>query len=190
DPSALFKLYARLPPDGQKAFAELRPDLPAGWLRDLPHQPDLAQPAFAWARSLVQSGVGAYESGRLDEAMRDLRTASDLLRPLWKANPNDARLSSNLGISLGFLGNALRDSRRPAEALAWIQEQRSVLEAMRNPGPVDLYNLACAYAQLSVLLRHGATPPTAAEREALADQAVDTLRRSLAAGMKNLALID
>jgi hypothetical protein len=61
---------------------------------------------------------------------------------------------------------------------------------MRNPGAVDLYNLACGYAQLSVLLQHAATPPTAAERESMADRAMDALRRSLAAGMKNFALID
>jgi serine/threonine protein kinase/WD40 repeat protein len=146
--------------------------------------------AFEEARRLVQSGVAAFHSGGLTEAIRDLRAASDRLRAFLKVSPNDGRLSSNLGISLGFLGSAQRDSHRPVEALASIQEQRCVLEAMRNPGPVDLYNLACGYAQLSVLLQNATTPPTAAERESLASQAVDALRRSLAAGMKDFAVID
>ena len=168
----------------------MRPDIEADWLRALPQQPELAQEAFAWARSRVQSGVGAFESGRLAEAIRDLQTASDLLRTLLKLNPNDGRLSSNLGIGLGFLGSALKDSHRPVEALAALQEQRSVLESMKNPGSLDLYNLGCGYAQLSVLLQQAATPPTAAEREALADKAIDALRRSIAAGMKNIALME
>jgi WD40 repeat protein len=147
-------------------------------------------PAFEEARRLVQSGVGASRGGQLVEAIRDLQTASDLLRTLLKANPNDGRLSSNLAIALGFLGAVLRDSHRPVEALAAFREARSVLEAMRNPAALDLYNLACDYAQLSVLLQHAATPPTAAECESLANQAVEALRRALAAGMKDFAQID
>jgi WD40 repeat protein len=149
-----------------------------------------AQKGLGWARSRVQSGIRAFEGGRLPDAIRDLQAASDLLRTLLKVNPNDGRLSSNLGISLGFIGSAQRDCKRPVEALAAFQEARSVLESMRNPAPIDLYNLACDYAQLSVLLQHAATPPTAAERESLANQAVDALRRSLGAGMKDFALID
>lgn len=41
-----------------------------------------------------------------------------------------------------------------------------------------------------MLLQHATVPPTAAERESLASQALDALRRSLAAGMKDFALID
>jgi WD40 repeat protein len=190
NPPELLKLYGKLTPDEQKVFTQLRPDAAADWLRALPEQPDLAQAAFTWARSRVRSGVRAFEGGRLTEAIRDLQAASDLLRTLLKVNPNDGRLSSNLGISLGFLGNALRDSHRPIEALAALREQRSVLESMRNPGSIDLYNLACCYAQLSVLLRHAMPPPTAAERESLADRALDALRRSVAAGMKDFAQMD
>jgi WD40 repeat protein len=190
DPAALLKLYAKLTPNEKKEFAQLRPNIATDWLRALRQQPELVQAAFAWARSLVQSGVGAFQSGRLAEAIRDLRAASDLLRTLLKVNPNDDLQSSDLGISLGFLGGALRDNRRPVEALAAFREARGVLESMHNPAALDLYNLACDYAQLSVLLQHAGTPPTAAECESLADRALDTLRRSLAAGMKDYALID
>jgi hypothetical protein len=55
---------------------------------------------------------------------------------------------------------------------------------------VDLYNLACVYANLTTVVAPGSAPPTASQREALADRAMEALRRSLAAGMRNFALID
>ena len=149
----------------------------------------VTQAPFERARSLVLLGVNAFQDGRLAEGIRDLKTASDLFQTLVKSNPNDGRLATNLAISLGFLGSALRDSHRPVEALAAFREARTVLESKRNPSALDLYNLACDYAQLSVLLPHAPTPPPAAERDALADKAIDALRRSIAAGMKDFALI-
>jgi tetratricopeptide (TPR) repeat protein len=146
--------------------------------------------AFERARLLVRSGVGAFKSSRWAEAIRDLRQARDQLRTLHKAAPRDERVASELGISLGFLSSALRNERRSAEALASLKEARQVLEAIREPSFVDLYNLACVYANLTTLVEPGSAPPTAAERETLADRAMEALRRSLAAGMRNFALID
>jgi hypothetical protein len=57
DPAALLRLYTKLTPDKQRVLARLRPDVEADWLRALSQQPDLEDAAFAWARSLVQSGV-------------------------------------------------------------------------------------------------------------------------------------
>jgi WD40 repeat protein/serine/threonine protein kinase len=190
NPSAALKLYLRLTSQERKVFTQLRPGAAADWLRAGPQQPALEPTAIDEARALMRCGVGSFQRGRLAEAIRNLETASDLLRFLLKPTPNDGRLASDLGIAVGILGSALRDSQRPVEALAAIQEQRSVLESMQNPASQDLYNLACCYAQLSVLFQHAATSPTAAEREALATQAVDTLRRSIAAGMKNFALME
>jgi WD40 repeat protein len=188
-PSALLDVDGKLTADERKEFSQLRPDVAADWLRAQQSEP--APAASARARSLVQSGVAAFESGgRPAEAIRDLQEASGLLRTMRKDNPNDGQLSSDLGISLGFLGGALRDSHRSIEALAAFREARSVLESMPNPAAMDLYNLACGYAQLSVLLRHAATPPTASQRESLVDQAVDALRRAIAAGMKDFAQMD
>lgn len=159
----------------------------ADWARAVRDEPELV---FTRGSHSVQTGVAAYQEGRNADAIRELEQARDVLRALHQAVPEDDRVGSQLSISLGFLGGALRDGRRPSEALVSLQEQRTVLESMHNPSALDLYNLACDYAQLSVLLQHGATPPTAAERQALADQAMDALRRSLAAGMKDFALMD
>jgi len=145
---------------------------------------------FAKARALVRSSVGAFESGRLADAIRDLQQACDRLRPLLRANPGDRRLARLLGASLGFLGAALRDSQRPVEALASIQDARGILEALLDPEPNDLYSLACCYSNLSLLLEHAATKATSSERTALTDRATATLRRALLAGFRNFPLMD
>jgi hypothetical protein len=174
---------------------------PAAALASESEQPQAAVPVirrpgtvdpteFGEARRLVQSGVGAFEGGRWIEAIRDLEQARDQLRTLHQTAPRDCQIASQLGISLGFLGSALRNEHRPAEALASIQEGRQILEAIRQPTFVDLYNLAWMYANLAILVEPGSAPPTAAEREALAERAMEALRRSLAAGMTDFALID
>ncbi len=145
---------------------------------------------FDRAKKLVKSGVGAFEQGRPDEAIRDLQAARDRLRTMHQAVPGDGPVAGQLGISLGFLGSALRGEHRPAEALEARQEARRVLESIREPTSLDFYNLACTYANLATLVAPGPAPPTSAGREALADRAVEALRRSLAAGGRNFALID
>jgi WD40 repeat protein len=153
-------------------------------------RPGTADPtALKEAHLLVQSGVAAFEGGRRTEAIRDLRQARDALRPLHQAAPGDGRVASELGISLGYLGAALREEHRSAEALEAVRESRRVLEAIRRPTSLDLYNLACAYARLSIPDESGTTT-TSAERAALADRAMDALRGSLAAGMSDFASID
>jgi hypothetical protein len=146
--------------------------------------------ALEEARRLVQSGYGAFQGGRWDVAIRDLQQAGDRLRTLHQAAPRDDQVASQLAISLGFLSSALRNEHRPAETLASLKECRQVLEAIRQPSFVDLYNLACVYANLTTLVEPGAAPPTAAEREALAERAMEALRRSLAAGMTDFALME
>jgi len=183
-------LYLRLTPHQRNVFIQLWPDVAADWLRLRPQQPDPEQAAVEQAGSLVQSGVGAFHRRRRAEAIRNLESARDLLRALLTPSPNDNRLSRQLGLGLRFLGSALRDSHRPVEALAAFREARMVLESINNPAALDLYNLACDHSQLSVLVEHAPTPPSAAERDALADQAIGALRRSVAAGMKDFALID
>src|SRR5579883_343034 len=146
--------------------------------------------AFGEALRLVQSGVGALQGERWTEAIRDLQQARDRLRTMHQAVPRDGQIASQFGLSLGFLGSALRHEHRPAEALASVKEGRQVLEAIRQPTFEDLYNLACMYAKLTILVEPGSAPPTAAEREALAERAIEALRRSLAAGMIDFSLID
>jgi hypothetical protein len=154
------------------------------------HPGDMDPAEFDEAGRLMQSGFGAYQSGRLADAVRDLRQARDRLRPLLRANPGDRHMASQLGLCLGALGNALRDSDRSVEALAAFEESQGVLEAIIDPGPGDLYDLACVYCHLSLLGQHAATPATLSERAALADRAMEALRGALAAGYSNFPAMD
>jgi tetratricopeptide (TPR) repeat protein len=162
----------------------------ADWLRAVRQQPELAQTAFQRAFSLMRSGQAALQGGRMVEAIRDLQKARDWLRNLHQLVPGNGQVASQLSLSLAFLASALKNEHRLAEALEATQESSRVLEAIRQPTFVDLYNLACAYANLTTLVESGKTPVTSAEREALADRPMQAFRRSLAAGMKDFALID
>jgi hypothetical protein len=146
--------------------------------------------AFEEARRLIQSGIGAFEGGRWAEAIRDLQPARNQLRTLHQDAPSDGQVAGHLAISLGFLGSALRNEHRSAEALASFKESRQILEAIRQPTAIDLYNLACAYANLTTLAESGSAPPTDAEREALTERAMAALRRSVAAGMTDIAVME
>jgi eukaryotic-like serine/threonine-protein kinase len=153
------------------------------------HPQDTDPAEFDEARLLMQSGFGANRSGRLADAIRDLRRACDRFRTLQRANPGD-RHASPLGYCLGGLAQALRESGQPLEALASIEESRGVLEALIDPDPGDLYNLARGYSQLSLLGAHATPPATLSERAALADRALDALRRALVAGYSDFPAMD
>jgi tetratricopeptide (TPR) repeat protein len=172
-----------------------QPDLAAAdWLRaarrhaDL--EPELERVVFGRANSLVNAGVNAFESGRRADAIRVLMQARDLLRVLNRALPEDGGVAGRLAISLGFLGSALIGENRPTQALEALQDARQVLEAIRQPTALDLYNLACTYANLTTLGESATVPPTSAEREALALRAMDALRRSLGADERGFAMLD
>jgi WD40 repeat protein len=157
-------------------------------LRPVPTTADSA--ALEQARRLVVSGVAAYREGRSAEAVRDLQQARDGLRPLREAAPANHQVASLLGISLAFLDNALRDQQQMAEAAAARKDARAVLESIRQPTAVDLYNLACTYASLMEVSEPGAPPPTPEQRDALAKQALAALQRSIAAGMNDWPMIE
>jgi WD40 repeat protein len=154
------------------------------------HPRDMNPAELDEAERLMQSGLGAFQSDRLAGAIRDLQQARDRLRPLLRANPGDRHLASRLGLCLGILGTAFRDRDRLPEALASLQESQGVLEAIIDPGPGDVYNLACGYCQLSLLSEHATAPATFPERAGLADRAMEALRRALAAGFSDFRLMD
>jgi tetratricopeptide (TPR) repeat protein len=146
--------------------------------------------AIEQARRLVQSGAGAFERGRWNEAIRDLQQARDRLQTLHRAVPYDGNVARDLARRQSLLGSAFRREHRAAEALEAIDAARQVLDAILQLSFDDLYNLACAYANLTILAETGGVRPTFAEREAVADRAIEALRRSLAAGMTDFARID
>jgi WD40 repeat protein len=146
--------------------------------------PGNVDPAVVSAvRSLRRSGFQALIAGRAADAVRDLEGARDGYRRLARAAPGDPRAAGMLANSLGWLSNALRSTHRPAESLAAQREAVAILEGLSDPEAGHLYDLACGYAQLSILTADGSPAPPSADREALAHRAVATLRRSIESGL-------
>ena len=146
--------------------------------------------AFAQARQLVLTGVGAFNADRWADSIRDLESARDRLRTLHQEAPGDSGVASQLGMSLGFLSSVLRNEHRPVDALKALEEARRVFDSIGQPTSLDLYNTACVYAGLSALAGPGNASPNPPGREALADRAMGLLKRALSTGMTDFALLD
>jgi eukaryotic-like serine/threonine-protein kinase len=66
-----------------------------------------------------------------------------------------------------------------------------LLESLTLPDEFDLANICLTYAFMSICPEPGGPPPTPegrAARQALADRAVETLRRAIAAGYRDVTL--
>jgi tetratricopeptide (TPR) repeat protein len=130
---------------------------------------------FEKARGLVNSGVAAFRQGRYADATVDLEQASERLQALRRPWPTDTTLASQHGISLGFLGGALKELKRPGEALKRYREALALYDSMNALQTLDRYNMACDCAMLSVL-DEKLLP---AEREKLEVRAVASLRKAI-----------
>jgi serine/threonine protein kinase/tetratricopeptide (TPR) repeat protein len=82
------------------------------------------------------------------------------------------------------------DSGKRQDARRTLLELRAFLEKLPQPNDEDLYKLACVRAQLSRLAGSGQAPlttPEQVERVQYLDQAMDALRKAIAAGYPDLA---
>jgi len=82
------------------------------------------------------------------------------------------------------------DSGQRQDARRSLQELRAFLEKLPQPDNEDLFKLACVRAQLSRLPGSDQAPLTApeqAERRQYLAQAMDALRKAIAAGYRDLA---
>jgi eukaryotic-like serine/threonine-protein kinase len=125
---------------------------------------------------LIQDGIAASQQGRFAAAAAALQRANDRFLPLRRYRPGDLQLARLHGMSLGLLADSLRGLKRPDEALARFRESLAVYESLGNPGPGDLYNMACACAMVSALDGRGSPEG----REKLEARALEYLRRAIA----------
>ncbi len=173
--------------EGPRSHAPVRPNTRS--VREL--RPGNADPVeLAEARRLLSSATQAFLEGRLEEALRDLPLTRDRYRELLRARPGDPSLVQGLSISVGFLSSALRDAKRPAEALPAALESVALLESLAVKRPLDLYNLACSLAQIVALGEASGAPLPDDERERTLARAVDQLTRSVERGLGNFAQMD
>jgi serine/threonine protein kinase/predicted Zn-dependent protease len=138
------------------------------------------------------TGLGDVQraAGQRVEAERTYRHVQDM-REKYFGGGEDARgileLFCPAWISLAQLQI---DSGKRQDARRSLQEMRTLMENLPQPHDEDLYKLACVRAQLSRLAGSGQAPLTApeqAERRQYLDQAMDALRKAIAAGYRNLA---
>jgi len=144
----------------------------------IPFQQDLA-------RSYSVLGTLQTESGLTTPAMQSLQRARAIQELLVREHPGDPENQRDLYITYIGLGKVPRALNQPAEALKDWQSAVHLIESLREPGPYDLYNLACAYALSSTVIgKTGARPKQGDElsSQKLVDKAMDALRRAVAAG--------
>jgi WD40 repeat protein len=130
------------------------------------------------AQRLHHSGFLAFQQGRYADAVVELRQASDSFQALRRTAPANKTLARYHGISLGLAGGALRQLKRPREALARYREALEDFQSMSAPEPDDFYAIACSCAMISALDDQASL----AERERLQLRAVACLRRAIVGG--------
>jgi len=135
----------------------------------------------------LRAGIAAFEERRMADAVAALADAGDRCRSLLAATPGQPELLGRLTVILAFLGGALRDTGQTAEALNVYEEARGHVESLREPTGIDLYNLACVYAQIAAL---EGTSSNADRLETLETAAVAALRRSVEGGFDRFDAMD
>jgi serine/threonine-protein kinase len=159
---------------------------------------DRVEPAVARAQADPNSGlviichnVANMERalGRTAEALAWYAKAVAAGQQLAAANPSLPSIQSRLRWEYHQLGAYQRLLGRTADAAESFRQARAVIDRLPRQTAADLYDLACILSLSSAPEDDAGMHPTAdeqAERDRLADQAVDALRRAVAAGFRDL----
>jgi eukaryotic-like serine/threonine-protein kinase len=84
-------------------------------------------------------------------------------------------------------GIVLQKCGRPVEAVSAFREAIAILEELAHPTPGNLYDLACSQSLLSGVAPDAGSGLAAADGQAEADKAINSLRRAIAAGWNQWA---
>ncbi len=159
-----------------------------------------AETAFARAPQMIENGnflsscqmwIGFLEGhfGHHKETLTALQRSLEVSRKLARDNPAIPSLQSKLFQSYSYLAWYQRDRNQTEQAERNMRLAREVGERLPSDSAVDLYNLACFHALCAISFRVGNEKPTAeefAEQKREADLAIETLRKAIAAGYKDL----
>jgi serine/threonine-protein kinase len=131
------------------------------------------------------------QTGHPAEARSAYDRARTILQKLVDANPTMTIFQSRLAMSHSFVGQAQQRSGRPAEAAAELRRAVAIMERLTNlqPDGYNLYNLACFRSLLSGIAAEPGSGLEPADARALGDQAVEALRRAVAAGLRDVAFM-
>jgi serine/threonine protein kinase/tetratricopeptide (TPR) repeat protein len=123
------------------------------------------------------------------EALVAIDRAIAILEKLTEADPSDVRLQSLLAFNLGQAGSLQLKTGRIADAVGAIRQSVAIYERLPTPKPADRYNSACAHAVLAGIAPKPHSGLTAEEGQAEAERAMQWLRRAVAAGYRNMAIL-
>jgi serine/threonine protein kinase len=136
--------------------------------------------------------VGEREQGRQEEALKSFRESLEVSQRLAQENPAIPSLRRELIQDYRSIGDLLREQARMAEAVRTYRESLELAEALPNETADDWFHLANLLALCAQpAVDRGATPSIAEKDQCRrhADAAIAALRRAIAAGYTNDAII-
>jgi len=131
------------------------------------------------------------QTGHPVEALASYERARAILQKLTDLYPTLTLFQSRLAMSHAYVGLARQRAGRPAEAVLEFRRAIAIMERLSNlqPDSYNLYNLACFRSSLSGIGAQPGSGLTAGEVSSLGEQAVLTLRRAIAAGLRDFAFM-
>jgi tetratricopeptide (TPR) repeat protein len=135
------------------------------------------------------TGWALNQTGKPAEALAELEQAIAIMQKLADANPDVMEWQTELANDFGFVGGIFKKAGRNAEAVVSLRSAVEILGRLPSRRPADLYNLACGHALLASASAADGSGVSAKDGQAEADQAMDWLRRAVAAGYRKLAFM-
>jgi serine/threonine-protein kinase len=151
--------------------------------------PNITEFQYQLARSHEHIGWGYRQAGKPVEALAAFERAIAIYRKLVDTDPSVILFQSRLALSFGQVGSIHRESGRPAEAATDLRQAVAIFEQLSTLEPTNRYNLACGHAQLAGIAAVHGSGMTAAAARAEADRAMQWLHHAVAAGYRNVALM-
>jgi len=131
------------------------------------------------------------QTGHPVEALASYERARAILQKLVDLNPSLTLFQNRLAMSHSYVGLARQRAGRPAEAAVEFRRAVAIMEHLtsREPDGYNLYNLTCFRSLLSGIASQPGSGLTAEEVTSLGEQAVQALRRAVAAGFRDVGFM-
>jgi serine/threonine-protein kinase len=151
--------------------------------------PNITTFQYELARSYAFIGWAYRHADKPVEALAALARAIAILRKVVDSDPSVVTFQGRLAFCLGLAGGIHLEAGRAAEASESLRQAVAILERLPSLEPLDRYNLACAHGKLAGLATMPGSGMTATEGRAEAERAMQWLHRAVAAGYRNVALM-
>jgi serine/threonine-protein kinase len=173
--------YAQARPVCERALAVIRRTAEAN-----PHRVDVQ---VMLAETYCTAGEIEAADRQPERARGYFEQAMAIRQERLEANPSDEPSLGSMADSLRRIGTTLQASGRPAEAIAHYGRSVAILEGLKTPQAVDLYDAACCHSLISGAAKQAESGLTAEQGLAEAEKAVAGVRRACEAGYGNYVWI-